>query len=170
MIILYGLIGSLANWLRGGNLERYWQPPSVWSWKAVNLFICFVLFLFPGGLKYAAGVTIGMAIGQALGWGKELRYIMGADADLVIRGTWGRYVTYPLTKRMDNKKAAWLSMVLRGAFWGLCLAIPTQNIFPVLCGATFPVFYYLAGKVFDKRPWEKAEIGFAFILWASMVI
>ena len=78
-----------------------------------------------------------------------------------------------LEKTKDPQKAGFVGLLLRGLFWGLCLAVGSLSMAPIFVGAFMPVVYVLAQKIADKfkceSGWTIGEFIFGGLLWVSVL-
>lgn len=176
--LAFAIAGAGINWIRGGNpwnfidrnfKRRGWKEP---CWKCISLGLTFLVASILLGWKMAGLITLGMAIGQATGFGPELRYLTGLDSKFTVRGWWSRMTAF-LIKRTNADRAVWLSATLRGIFWGTAIYIATLGAAPYVipAAATLPLWYWASSHIFKRdHMWGYAELAFGFVLFGSMAL
>ena len=215
MLPLQMLCGAAANRIRGGWFDGATAQEGgafLAYGKAINVFLfAAMVWACTGSVLLAVMCGVGMYGGQSFGWGryvgalggwedKELREV--AAIDVLIR--WMRPKAQPMFVANPNEEqryhydnAGWLmawgfaGLCLRGAVWGLCLAVPmmiyglTQgqnNLAPALTviavGASMGLVYATAIHTYKNHPlainprglgWQAGELYFGAILWGGFV-
>lgn len=208
------LLGAFSNATRGDNATDPNARPVRRLGRAVNIAL-FVGFLFASQYPYGAGIAalwalacgVGMWAGQQPGWGRYIGAITGEEKkelrevpviDAMIAPLHPDNVAHPvLGKKAQIIMWGLAGGTLRGAWWGLCLAVfplafYIAGLTPwapqtysgaawlLVTASTFGLVYGVVIHTFKHHPlyaanpigksWEAAELYFGALLWGAFAV
>lgn len=180
------LIGAFSNGVRGGQWKAWFGLPAEYRLFANDsdilnaaTYAIATLALTASWLMAIAGFVV-MWLGAAPGWGDYIGNLLGNEDPELKENK----VIDPLIKWLKPWPKIWgaAGLLLRGAFWGVCLSAPWWYIGDslratqfIIAGSMMPLMYFLAGKWIETRigknigaAWGLGEIFFGAVLWSPL--
>lgn len=137
----------------------------VFSLAILTDFTAFQVLLLGGFMWIGASPTWGEYLGAAINYNRLSAFSRNKAFD---------FIPNKVLEKTENPKAAGIvGLLLRGLFWGVCLAVGSLSMGPIFVGALMPLVYILSQKISEKLNysggWTIGEFIFGGLLWVSVL-